>query len=264
MSDQPFQRPPDRGHPAQQSQPHVPPIPASVPTAEVSVFVDREPGKPATPTVGRTGTVRFRGVVAASGAALLIGVAIGALTIDRPIPATPITVDSFPREVFGQVREDLDLRDDGNEAVIDRLDSHFEAQLAGYRFAYGGEGAQFRYGDFTTLTILNGRLAPEVPISDDTEWATPAAISLSTPDTSCVSWEFTGFTFETDPDTGVLIDSENSNDVGLAKVGTDCVLFDSRRDLSLRLEGENAGADIIKSAGEFRDELERIHATLIS
>ncbi len=69
------------------------------------------------------------------------------------------------------------------------LHSHFAAQLDGYRSAYGGEGAQFRYGDFTTLTIVNGQLAPDVPVSDETEWATPTVISLNTRDTTCVSWK---------------------------------------------------------------------------
>ncbi len=100
--------------------------------------------------------------------ALLVGVTIGALTIEPPSPAaTPINVDSFLRELLGQAREDLELRDGGAEAVIERLDAHFEARLDGYRFGYGGDGAQFSYG----LTTVNGQLAPEVPVLDDTECA---------------------------------------------------------------------------------------------
>lgn len=272
MSDEPFQRPGEPLRPTSESWPYESPTQDYTPASDVdvSMFVDHEQGKSGMPTVRNAGTVRFRSVIALGAVALLAGVAIGALIIDRPIPATPITVDSFPRELLGLTREDVELRDGGSEAVIKRLDSHFEAQLVGYRFAYGGEGAQFRYGEFTTLTIVNGELAPEVPISGDTEWASPSVVSLNIKGTKCVSWE--GIS----TDQSVVINAETgtlpyagTEDALMRKsedsfVWTDCVLFDGPRNLALRLDGGGPGDDIIGAAGQFRDELERIHAGLIA
>lgn len=155
------------------------------------------------------------GIVAIAVVALLVGGSVGAFAAYRQTPSpTPITVDSFPREILGMEREDIALRDGGYKPVTDRLDAHFRAQLEGYRFAYGGEGAQFRYGEFMTLTIVNGQLAPDVPISDDTEWATAMVRSLRTRDTSCVSWEASSSSLFVviDARTGVPLDPMLSRD----------------------------------------------------
>lgn len=187
------------------------------------------------------GVVRFRAVVVVGVVALLVGVFIGAVAIERPAPAPiPITVDSFPRELLGEKRDDVAPREGGLETAVESLDDHVQSQLEGYRFAYGGEGAELRYGQTYTLTIVNGRLAPEVPVSDDIEPATPGLVSLNSGDTSCVARE---------ADIQTL-------------VATECVLFDRHQNLSLRLHGFDTASDVFDAVGRFGGELERIHAKL--
>lgn len=198
-----------------------------------------------------------------------MGAAVGAFTIDRSTPrAIPITLDSFPEEIFAVAREDAELRDGGAETVMERLDSHFEAEVNGYRRAYGGEGAAFKYANFTTLEIVNGQLVTEIPISGDTEWANDLVISLNTRDTMCVSSERT-FIVQYDGQkelTDLSLDEFNGGDpdveITAVTVFTDCVLFDRQRNLSLRLSGPGPNNDVFEDAGAFRDELERIHGDL--
>lgn len=243
--------------------------PAPADDVEVSIIVDREQGKSRVAPARAPGTIRVRSVIAATLVALLAGIVIGALTIDRPIPSIPITLESFPREVLGLEREDVAFRDGNAEAVIERLDSQFEAQLAGYRFAYGGEGAHFRYGDDTSLTIVNGELAPQVPVTEDTESGSSAVISLNSRNTRCVSETviIRTRTRVINAETGSPLETATDYSEGRRStesyVWTDCVVLDERRNMSLRLKGQVPGDDMITAANQFRDELERIHADLI-
>lgn len=235
--------------------------------SDVSVLVDHVEGPSGTPSVWPAGLIRFRVVVVVGVIGLLVGVAIGAIAIDRGGPAAiPITVDSFPQALFGEAREDVELRDGGSETVMNRLDAHFQAQLDGYRFAYGGEGAEFGYGESYWLTIVNGQLAPEVPISGDAEWATSSVVSLNSRDTSCVSGEGIQYDIAYEsklPIDPVLIDDLH-REAEVESVSIDCVLFDRQRNVSLRLQGQGPGSDVLKVAGQFRDELERIYIDLIA
>ena len=265
MSDAPFQRPTENTRAISQTGSFG--QPTSADDVEVGIIVDHERGKPRVASVRAPGTIRVRSVIAATVVALLAGIVIGALTIDRPIPGTPITLESFPREVLGLQREDVAFRDGNAEAVIERLDSQFEAQLAGYRFAYGGEGARFRYGDITSLTIVNGELAPQVPVPEDTDWGPSVVISLNSRDTRCVSETVIIRTGAMGAETGRPLEAVTEySEVRMSEetyIWTDCVLFDEQRNLSLRLEGQTPGDDSLEAANEFRDELERIHANLI-
>lgn len=233
------------------------------------MITDHGEGQAERPHIRPVGLLRFRGVVAVGVIALLVGVVVGAVAIDRPASAaTPITVDSFPEALLGETRYDVVLRAGGGfETEVERLDSHFRAQLDGYRFAYGGEGAEFRYGEVYTLTIVNGQLAPEVPISGDPEGATPAVVSLKSRDTSCVSSDTGMRIFGSDVETELPVDPSETNDernreFGQTLVAIDCVLFDRQRNLSLRLVGHGPSGDVLEAAGQFRDELEKIHAGL--
>lgn len=265
MSDAPFQRPTENTHATSQTGSFRQPTPAD--GVEVSIIVDREQGKSRVAPARAPGTIRVRSVIAATLVALLAGIVIGALTIDRPIPSTSITLESFPREVLGLEREDVAFRDGNAEAVIERLDLQFEAQLAAYRFAYGGEGARFGYGDVTSLTIVNGKMAPQVPVTEDTDWGPSVVISLDSKNTRCVSETVIVHSKVLDAETGTPLEAATEySEVRRSKesyMWTDCVLLDAQRNLSLRLEGQVPGDDRMEAANQFRDELERIHANLI-
>lgn len=265
MSDAPFQRPTENKRATSQTGSFGQPTPAD--DVKVSIIVEGERAKSRVAPFRTPGTIRVRSVIAATLVALLAGIMIGALSIDRPIPNTPITLDSFPQEVLGLEREDIEFRDGNAEAVIEPLDSQFEAQLSGYRFAYGGEGARFRYGDVTSLSIVNGKLAPPVPISEDTGWGPSVAVSLNSRNTKCVSETVIIRTWIIESETGTPLEAgteySEERTLGEPDMRTDCVLFDGQRNLSLRLEGQVPGDDMMEAANQFRDELERIHANLI-
>lgn len=272
MSDEPFRRPDATAPPGMESWPREWSAPEEASAAVGNLPVREDPDESsAERSAGRPGIARFRSVAAVGLVALLVGLSVGALARNQATPtSTPITVESFPRKLLGLTREDFALRGGGSDVVMARLDAHFAAQLDGFRFAYGGDGAQFRYGEFTTLTIVNGQLAPDVPVSDDTEWATPTVISLNTRDTTCVSWRANnsnGFVF-INVKTGLPLDPIRADgpvrEAAETVLWTDCVLFDRQRNLALRLDGRAPSSDILEAAGQFRDELERIHADLIA
>lgn len=195
------------------------------------------------------------------------GLGVAAFTVDsrQPDPIA-LTIDTFPRELLGEVREDVSFRDAGSKVVVKRLDAQFDDQLRAYRFAYGGDGAQFNYGHLLALTVVNGRLAPAVPVAitvDSTDWELPTAVSLQLGQTSCVSQlprtdEASGDLIFVDEVTGT------TQSVGTELTWTECVLFDSNRNLSLRLTGSSAEEpdDVRTAASLYQEELERIHADL--
>ena len=86
-------------------------------------------------------------VIAAAAGMVVGGMAVAAFTVDAPAPDhIALTIDSFPGEVRGEVREDVGFRDAGSKAVLARLDAEFDNQLSAHRFAYGSDGAEFHYG----------------------------------------------------------------------------------------------------------------------
>lgn len=203
-------------------------------------------------------------VLAAVAGMVAGGLAVAAFTVDPPPAPIALTIDSFPREVFGELRADVSFRDAGSKAVLDRLDTQFDDQISAHRFAYGGDGATFRYGPHRTLTIVNGRLAPAVPLAGGRDdWEVPTAVSLQAGLTSCVTDlpreadEMEEEVF-VDPSTGAIESIEND------RPWTDCVLVDTDRNLSLRLSGIAPvdAESTTTAASRYRDELERIHAHL--
>ncbi len=114
--------------PAREAWPYESPAAESVfEVPEASVRVERDEGRTRTPLVRPAGFVRFRAVVVVGVVALLAGVFIGAVAIERPAPAAiPITVDSFPRELLGERREDVAVREGGFETAVESLDDHFQ------------------------------------------------------------------------------------------------------------------------------------------
>lgn len=199
--------------------------------------------------------------------ALVAGLAGGALFLDGPkSQPLAITVDTFPREVLLKERDDIAWRDQGSSMAIDRLDAQFEDQLAGYRQAYGGDGATLTYKGFA-LTIVNGRLAATVPTQPDTSSAdTPWVVSLTSEDTLCVSQDP-----PVEPPPIDLSDvlSDQSKDVfywlerGRTDATTECVLVDEDRNLSLRLVGSGWRKRTTQSAEAIRDELVALHDALL-
>lgn len=207
-------------------------------------------------------------------AGLFVGLAVGGIFIPNLSPAPlEITLDIFPTEISGQQRDDIEWRTANSKPVVERLDAQFNDQLAGHRFAYGGAGAEFTYGESFTLTIVNGRPAPEVPRGDDSELSTPTVISLNSGDASCVSTEeylmaqiIDEMKLPRDPEV-VVIDAETGTQIdpeeGMKTIWTECVLFDGERNLGLRMTGSGEGEDMLSMAERFRDELVTIHAGLI-
>lgn len=250
---------------------------AAVWQPEITPVVERTAPVPSSPDTtfdqGPRGTRTRNGLVLGA-AGLLVGLTAGAIFIDTPAQ-TPldITLDTFPTEIFGQQRDDIEWRTANSAPVVERLDAQFKDQLTGYRFAYGGAGAEFTYAELYTLAIVNGRLAPEVPISDDSEWSTPSVISLNSGETSCVSTEtplvvqmVDEMGFPGDP-AAVVINGDTGEPLGqegeTPMVWTECVFFDDERNLGLRLTGRGKGEDMLSMAARFRDELVTLHAGLI-
>ena len=268
MSDEQFRRPGEAQQPAVESWPYEqPPADDSPVPPTAAEGTPQGLGKP--PEKVRSTPRRSVQLPVALGVgtvALLTGFTVGAVAIDRPNPpAFPLTVKTFPRELLGKVRNDIEWREGRSEAVIKRLDTNFEDQLRAHEFAYGGEGAKLSYGNFYHLTILNGRLTTTVPTADVSDWEEPIVVSLKSTTTSCVSSQPPAAApYETSMDPDLLPTDEDGNII--QQVGnlawTDCVLHDKARNLSLRIEGSWDAEDILASAGTIRDELERIHADL--
>lgn len=263
MTDSPFQR---RG-----SNPRTTPVvsdPNDSRAAEpVIVEVVDGPHPRDTPSGSHRSSRQGTRIVVAAVIGLVVGgLSVAVFTVDpRPPEPVVLTVDSFPRAVFGRMRADVDFRDAGSKAALDRLDTQFETQLQGYRFAYGGDGAQFDYGQNLTLTIVNGSLAPAVPVAGNgVDWDIPMAVSLMTDDTFCVSEVRAD-----EPDQAqdeVFIDPETGSALNVEELeSTDCVLIDTEHNLSLRLAGAIplSADDALTTAAAYRDELESIHVSLI-
>lgn len=186
-------------------------------------------------------------------AGLLVGLAVGALGTVRPAQVpVPITVDSFPRELLGLTRPD-----------VGRSDAEFADQLAGHRFAHGGDGASLSYGGLYTLTIVNGRLTPTVPTSGDRAAGRAAVVvSLRSTRTSCVSQqsilEFTPAATDTAPRAASAAGGDGGFNASRGLVWTECVLEDAGRNIALRLVGPGPTGSVLVTAPQFRDELERV------
>ncbi len=197
----------------------------------------------------------------------IVGVLVGGLTtlaVTQPDPMPepiPITLATFPRELMGTQRNDLELREEGFQPTVDRLDEEFEEQLAAFRFAYGGDGATFGYGFFVELTIVDGIIAPGLPRDGEVDLAggsreTRRMISLRSPATSC--------TFEPrpqlDPEFGIV----NLGD--FSSTGrSECTLVDRERNLSLRLSHNYFAPDsyAFEAAELFGAALENLHSQLV-
>ena len=196
-------------------------------------------------------------------AALLAGVAGGTFFINDSEPEPiAITLDTFPREVLERERDDIRLRENGTAMDLERLDTQLQDQLVGFRQAYGGEGATLTYQGFS-LTIVNGRLAAPVPLqpspaSDDVPWL----VTLRSEDTLCVSLDPPSVQ---EPDAAV----DGNKDVfyflerGRFDATTECILFDSERNISLRLAGSGWRKRTAQSAKALHEELVALHDTLI-
>lgn len=274
MSDEPFQRPgssPEGQHavpspvrPEVWQPEHALAPEAVVFTAEVQPVTSEPRGR--SPKLGS-------GLVLGLGG-LLVGLAIGAVFIDTPPPApVAITLETFPTELFGEPRDDIEWRTAAFKPRVDRLDQQFEDQLSRYRFAYGGDGADFTYAGHT-LAIVNGRLATEIPVSEGSEWNQSTVVSLDSGETSCVSEDEDALIEIVDemilpadpnkefgPDAVVAGYAHRADEESPA-MWTECVLFDDQRNLSLRLTGFAPGDDILAAAASYRDELVAIHADL--
>ncbi|RMB61610.1 hypothetical protein EAX62_02975 [Tessaracoccus antarcticus] len=176
-------------------------------------------------------------------------------------PPIPILQDTFPRELMGAQRTDMQLREAGFGPTVERLDREFAEQLAAYRFAYGGDGATLQYGRLLSLTIVNGILPPPLPRDGAVDFNGRARlssrlVSLRSGNVSC--------TFEPEP---VVVPETGLESLGdLSSDGrTDCVLVHAERNLSLRIANPAVarGADASDTAISFRDELQRILDGLI-
>lgn len=271
MSDAPFQRPGS----VPRKTPRSPEASSASPAAPVihePLNVSASASAPSHRAPRERGRGRGRVLAASVVGALAGGLFVAFLTVGPPPPAPlALTVNRFPREILGQTREDIAFRDAGAIAVIERLDAQFEFQLRAHRFAYGGDGATYSYGNRLDLTIVNGRLAPSVPVSGDgDDWETPTAVSLQSNSTSCVSQaspvdsDPAPSDFPVEPGTGTTPDV-HTVEMDEVRKWTDCVLVDAERNVSLRLAGHVRGSnDAQTTATLYRDELERIHADLVS
>lgn len=268
MSDSPFWRPGAR--PAQASV-HPVEIRGEEP---VDVTVEMSEGEPShthqppmSPSVPPTrSSLRRRGAGLLT-AGLLVGVAGGALLVPDPPPLPlEITVDNFPAEVLGRQRDDLPWRRGGSTPAVERLDDEFRDQVSAYRFAYGGDGAEFSYGEKYWLTVVNGRLPTVLPTleSDEREGSLWVPV-LQTDTTSCIAEVLT----ESAPpfDLSEVLDDDSKDvfyyiDDARRDALTQCVFYDEQRNLGLALRGFGPAEETAEAAERFRAELDRLHADL--
>lgn len=272
MSDEPFRRPgsdpgPHRASPRTESAVWQPDTGVALRNQRVS------PSQVRTEIPAHRGA-RLRTVVTVGSAGLLVGVVVGlavsAAVIEQPqLPPVDITLDAFPREVLGEERDDLQWRDAWSKPIMEKLDAEFRDQVEGYRFAYGGEGATLTYGsEEFVLTVVNGQIATAVPnAGSDQSDSTPTVVSLDSEQTSCVS--------EDPPrdqtsalDLAQILEDDSKDvffwlDEGQVRARTECVLFDTTRNLSLHLTGSGRVERKLQTASILRDELVAIHANLI-
>lgn len=193
--------------------------------------------------------------------ALLGGAVVGVMTWSEPdTSSVPITLDTFPREVMGATRNDLELREAGFGPTVERLDDEFEDQVTAFRFAYGGRGATLGYGRLVTLTIVDGIIAPGVPRTGEMDMGgrvreTRRLVSLDTRAVSC--------TFEPQP--------VQNADLGLDEFGTlsstgrtECILNDVERNLGLRIAHSTMvrGSGASEAAERFSQALKKLHVQL--
>ena len=247
MSDMPFKRPGDAHRPATESRP----FESSPPTLEAASH-DVTPGAPDAPGwKSRAGVllgVGFAGIVAG-------GLVVGFLSTKYHAAPEPlgITVKTFPDYVLGLEREDVSVRRSGDAAAVLELDAAFERRLEQYRFSYGGDGAGMDYGQSLILTIVNGRQTLPLPTGDDVVAGGPTLVSLETDAVSCV------FT----PEVGLYDSAVLDAPPDLTADGrTECVLHDSKRNLSLRLESRVPGG-ANQTSEDFARTLEQVHGKLI-
>ncbi len=262
MSNQGFERPGGLPHPEPTTWPYT--TPASEPS---SGGADQSTASPVEVTImqqgsgrsGRLGTALLAAVLGALLGGIVVAGVLRTETAPEPIP---ITLETFPDELLGADRNDLELRDAGFGPTVERMDAEFEEQLAAFRFAHGGDGATLGYGWLISLTIVDGIIAPSLPREGEVNGAgraqeTRRLVSLKSSTTSCI--------FEPRP---VFNLARGMDDVGdfQGDGRTECVLVDRERNLSLRLVQNKwaRDSDAFETATLFRDELERLHAQLIA
>ncbi|MEO7586424.1 MAG: hypothetical protein ABIS84_00190 [Arachnia sp.] len=260
MSDREFERPGSVARPAPDHWPYHVPTPPEPPPNAIHAR-EKPPRKPESSP--RRGTRLVVAVVLGVVAGMILGAVWVSGTVREPTepPPVEITLATFPRALLGADRTDIPLREAGFGPTVERLDRDFAEQLAAYRFAYGGDGATLQYGRLLNLTIVNGILPPPLPRDGAVDFSgrarlTRRLVSLRGGDVSC--------TFEPEPAVIQETGMEGLGDL-LSDGRTDCVLTDPLRNLSLRIENpvEARGADALDTAISFRDELRRLHDSLV-
>ncbi|MGV8845965.1 hypothetical protein [Tessaracoccus sp.] len=264
MSDRQFERPgvPPRLKPT--NWPYHPPTPEAPPQSWLEADAP-ESGAAADPGADELRRRWFRLLVVAVLSAML-GAVVGGVwvaqmldTPPQPEPV-PITLDAFPRELFGAQRNDIKYREKGYPPTVERLDTEFQKQLAAHRFSYGGDGATLNYGLLFELSIVNGLLAPDPPrdgIVDQNGRATERRrlLLLHSGEMSC--------TFEPEFVTNTKSGIDELGDF-MSDGRTTCVMVDTVRHLSLRIAHVRDARDVdaFDAATSFRDELLILHANL--
>lgn len=265
MPESDFERPGATPHPVPTEWPYHVPTPAPpVDTAEGHHVVRDESDVDASAGSRRMSSGRVVGIavlaviVGALGGSTLTAVLLPSAEAPDPIA---ITLETFPRQFMGAERNDLELRDGGFGPTVERLDREFDDQMAAFRFAYGGNGATLGYGLKINLTIADGIISSKVPRTGEVDLSgmvreTRRLISLRSATTSC--------TFEPSPAFNPSTGLEELGDFSVKGL-TECILVDTRRNLSLRVahNPQFSGADSFGAAADFRDALEDLHNSLI-
>lgn len=207
------------------------------------------------PVRRRPGGLLAAGIV---GAVLGIAVTAAGFLADGAEP-TPVALshDSFPEELFGLMREDVQAHD-GMSEIQARYVSQFEADLEAHRFAYGGDGAALHYvgpngNPGLELTVVNGLMPAALP--NFKEWARWPTDYMVDP----VTIDGVRCTIDT-----WVIGEQGKEDVPV-EVPT-CVLTDESRNLSLRMVGlawNPSPEDFPFTTKEAAEELLALHGRLI-
>lgn len=236
----------------------MPDSPALSPHEPVVEFLDdvTDPGPPTGPPLRRRpGGLLAAGIV---GAVLGIAVTAAGFLAGEPEPSPlELTYDSFPEELFGLKREDLQAHD-GMAEIQARYQAQFEADLEAHRFAYGGDGAAVHYvgpnGDpGLELTVVNGLMPAALPnFKEWVQWPTEHMVDPVTIDgVRCTI--------------GIWIFGEQGMEDVAVEVPT-CVLTDESRNLSLRIVGQARNPrpeDFAFTVQDAADELLALHGRLI-